>query len=184
MYIQQGQEIALSELIKGMAIVSGNDASIAAAEHVSGNVPDFVRQMNLKARELGMRHSVFKNPNGLPARGQLTTARDILLLSRAYVRDFPEMLEIHSMPDYTFGNRTIRNHNHLVWQVSKCDGLKTGFIRRAGFHIVATAKRDNTRLIVIVMGAKSRSVRDRESIRLLEEGFRIAGLNSSRIKNA
>jgi len=179
MFVRQGQQVRLSELMKGMAIVSGNDASVAVAEHIGGNVNLFVKQMNRKARELGMTNSYFKNPNGLPAKGQYTTARDVLALSRAYLRDFSDSLEMHSIIDYRYGNRTMHNHNHLIERVENVDGLKTGFIRAAGFHIIATAKRDDTRLIAIVMGARSRTIRDRETQKLLEEGFRIAVHNSA-----
>lgn len=178
MYVRQGQHVPLSELMKGMAIVSGNDASVAVAEHIGGNVNTFVKQMNKKARQLGMKNSCFKNPNGLPAKGQFTTARDVLILSKAYLRDFSDSLEMHSIIDYRYGNRTMHNHNHLIEQVENVDGLKTGFIRAAGFHIIATAKRDDTRLIAIVMGARSREIRDRETAMLLEEGFRLAGHDS------
>lgn len=174
MFLHQGQRVPLAELMKGMAVVSGNDASIAVAEHISGNVRSFVRNMNIKARQLGMKNSYFKNPNGLPAKGQYTTARDVLALSRAYLRDFSDSLEMHSLVDYTYGKRTMHNHNRLIERVDNVDGLKTGFIRAAGFHIIATAKRDDTRLIAVVMGARSRSIRDRETTRLLEEGFRLA----------
>lgn len=174
MHVRQGQHVPLSELMTGMAVVSGNDASIAVAEHIGGDVNSFVRKMNRKARQLGMSHSRFKNPNGLPARGQFTTARDVLALSRAYLRDFSDSLEMHSLVDYTYRNRTMHNHNRLVVRDENVDGLKTGFTRAAGFHIIATAKKDDTRLIAIVMGARSRAVRDRETQMLLEEGFRIA----------
>jgi len=178
MFIRQGQQVPLAELMKGMAIVSGNDASIAVAEHIGGSVNSFVKQMNQKARQLGMNDSRFKNPNGLPAKGQYTTARDVLALSQAYLRDFSDSLEMHSIIDYKYGNRTMHNHNHLIERVENVDGLKTGFIRAAGFHIIATAKRDETRLIAIVMGASSRTIRDRETARLLEEGFRLAKRDS------
>ena len=184
MFIRQGQHVPLTELMKGMAIVSGNDASVAVAEHIGGNVNSFVKQMNQKARELGMNSSRFKNPNGLPAKGQFTTARDILALSSAYLRDFSDSLEMHSIIDYKYGSRTMHNHNHLIERVENVDGLKTGFIRAAGFHIIATAKRDDTRMIAIVMGARSRSIRDRETARLLEEGFRIAARESQTKKIA
>lgn len=174
MFVRKGQHVPLSELMKGMAIASGNDASVAVAEHIGGNVNSFVKQMNKKARQLGMKSSRFKNPNGLPAKGQFTTARDVLVLSKAYLRDFSSSLEMHSIIDYRYGKRTMHNHNHLIEKVENVDGLKTGFTRSAGFHIIATAKRDDTRLIAIVMGARSRTIRDRETTRLLEEGFRLA----------
>ncbi|MCX5834546.1 MAG: D-alanyl-D-alanine carboxypeptidase [Deltaproteobacteria bacterium] len=174
MYVGEGEEVQLDDLIKGTAIVSGNDAAIAIAEHVDGDVDAFVRRMNAKARVLGMTHSHFRNPNGLPARGQVTTARDVLRLCESYLERFPQSLEIHSMTSYTFQDVTQQNSNHLLEMCPDVDGLKTGFTRKSGYHIVVTAQRDGMRLMAVVMGAKSSSVRDREARRLIEEGFRMA----------
>ena len=173
MYLVDETEVVLDDLIKGMAVVSANDASIAVAEHLGGSIDGFVSMMNAKAKALGMKRSHFVNPNGLPARGQVTTARDILKLSRAYISDFPEALQIHSMQEYTFGNITQRNSNTLLKQCEDVDGLKTGFVRSAGFHLVATAKRGDTRLIAVVMGEKNPRIRSRDTTRLLEQGFRM-----------
>ena len=173
MYLVDETEVALEDLIKGMAVVSANDASIAIAEHIGGSVDEFVKMMNTKARELGMKHSHFINPNGLPARGQVTTARDILILSHAYIRDFPEVLQIHSMQEYTYRDITQHNSNTLLKQHDDVDGLKTGFVRASGFHLVATAKRGDTRLIAVVMGERNAKIRERETIKLLEQGFRM-----------
>jgi len=172
MYLVDDNETALEDLIKGMAVVSANDASVAVAEHLGGNIEKFVEMMNDKARELGMKRSRFINPHGLPAEGQVSTARDMLKLSRAYIRDFPGALNIHSMREYTYRDITQQNNNTLLTQCTDVDGLKTGFVRAAGFHLVATAKRENTRLIVVVMGEKSIKIREREALRLLEKGFR------------
>ncbi len=176
MYVGEGEEVLLDDLIKGTAIVSGNDAAIAIAEYVDGDVDAFVRRMNRKARALGMTRSHFRNPNGLPARGQVTTARDVLKLSESYLNRFPQSLEIHSMTSYTFQDVTQQNSNHLLEMCPDVDGLKTGFTRKSGYHIVVTAQRDGMRLMAVVMGAKSSSVRDREARRLIEEGFRMAGV--------
>jgi D-alanyl-D-alanine carboxypeptidase (penicillin-binding protein 5/6) len=173
MHVGEGEEVQLEDLIKGTAIVSGNDAAIAIAEHIEGDVDDFVRQMNVKARSLGMTRSHFRNPNGLPARGQVTTARDVLRLSESYLERFPQSLEIHSMTSYTFQDVTQKNSNHLLEMCPDVDGLKTGFTRKSGYHIVVTARRDGMRLMAVVMGARSSSVRDREARRLIEEGFRM-----------
>ena len=173
MYLVDETEVLLDDLIKGMAVVSANDASIAVAEHLGGNINSFVRMMNAKAKVLNMKRSHFANPNGLPARGQVSTARDILKLSRAYIRDFPEALQIHSMQEYTFANITQKNSNTLLGQCEDVDGLKTGFVRAAGFHLVATAKRGDTRLIAVVMGEKNPKIRTRDTTRLLEQGFRM-----------
>ena len=175
MYLVDDTEVALEDLIKGMAIVSANDASIAIAEHIGGSVNGFVNMMNAKARELGMKHSHFINPNGLPAKGQVTTARDILIVSQAYIRDFPEALQLHSMQEYTYRDITQHNNNTLLKQCEDVDGLKTGFVRASGFHLVATAKRGNTRLIAVVMGEKNPKIREREAVKLLERGFRMTG---------
>ena len=171
MFLQAGSEIPLAELLKGMAVVSANDASVAVAEYIGGNVEDFVKQMNGKARELGMSRSFFKNPNGLPARGQFTTARDILILACDYLRRFPESLDLHSQQYYTYRDITHRNRNSLLRHYLNADGLKTGWVVKAGYHIVATAKRGNTRLIAVVMGAKTPAIRARETEKLLDEGF-------------
>jgi len=172
MYLVDDKEAALEDLIKGIAVVSANDASVAVAEHLGGTCEKFVEIMNVKARELGMKHSRFINPHGLPAPGQVSTARDILKLSRAYIRDFPEALHIHSMQEYKYRDITQQNSNTLIKQQSDVDGLKTGFVRAAGFHLVATAKRENIRLIAVVMGEKNIKIREKEAMRLLEDGFR------------
>ncbi len=172
MYLVDDKEAALEDLIKGIAVVSANDASVAVAEHLGGTCEKFVEIMNVKARELGMKHSRFINPHGLPAPGQVSTARDILKLSRAYIRDFPEALHIHSMQEYKYRDITQQNSNTLIKQQSDVDGLKTGFVRAAGFHLVATAKRENIRLIAVVMGEKNIKIREKEAMQLLEDGFR------------
>jgi len=173
MFIQAGSEIPLEDLLKGMAVVSANDASVAVAEYIGGNVEEFVNRMNRKARELGMSKSFFKNPNGLPARGQLTTARDVMILAAEYLRRFPESLDLHSQQYFTHRDITQRNRNTLLWEYPNADGLKTGWVAKGGYHLVATAKRGNTRLIAVVMGAKSSSIRSREAEKLLDEGFRM-----------
>ena len=173
MYLVDETEVVLDDLIKGMAVVSANDASVAVAEHLGGNTDSFVMMMNAKAKALNMKRSHFVNPNGLPATGQVSTARDILKLSRAYIRNFPEALQIHSMQEYTFANITQRNSNTLLGQCEDVDGLKTGFVHAAGFHLVATAKRGDTRLIAVVMGEKNPRIRARDTTRLLEQGFRM-----------
>jgi len=175
MFIEAGSEIPLEELLKGMAVVSANDASVAVAEYIGGDVKRFVARMNRKARQLGMTRSFFKNPNGLPARGQFTTARDMLILARDYLQRFPESLDLHSQQYYTYRDITQRNRNSLLRYYPNADGLKTGWVRKAGYHIVATAKRGETRLIAVVMGAKTSGIRARETEKLLDEGFRMVG---------
>jgi D-alanyl-D-alanine carboxypeptidase (penicillin-binding protein 5/6) len=173
MFLQAGSELPLEELLKGMAVVSANDASVAVAEYIAGDTETFVERMNRKARELGMERSYFRNPNGLPAKGQVTTAKDILILARAYLQRFPESLSIHSQQYFTYRDITQHNRNSLLHRYPNADGLKTGWVQKAGYHIVATAKRGDTRLIAVVMGAKNPKIRARETERLLDEGFRM-----------
>ena len=180
MFVQAGSEIPLEELLKGMAVVSANDASVAVAEYIGGDVEVFVELMNRKAKELGMTRSVFRNPNGLPAKGQVTTARDVLILAREYLRSFPESLNLHSQQYFTYREITQHNRNALLKRYPNADGLKTGWVHKAGYHIIATARRGNTRLIAVVMGAKNPNIRTRETEQLLDEGFRLVGLGQQK----
>jgi D-alanyl-D-alanine carboxypeptidase (penicillin-binding protein 5/6) len=175
MGLKAGTRVPLEEIIKGIAVVSGNDACIAAAEHISGSVERFVGKMNAKARELRMTRSHFMTPNGLPAEGQVTTARDIARLSTAYIHRFPESLTIHSMQSYAYGRRSRHNANRLLGKCPGVDGLKTGFVCASGYNISATARRSNTRILAVVMGAHNPRVRCSEAERLIEEGFRETG---------
>ncbi|MHC1743266.1 MAG: D-alanyl-D-alanine carboxypeptidase family protein [Syntrophobacteraceae bacterium] len=172
MFVGVGTRVPLEELIKGIAVVSGNDACVAAAEHVFGSLSTFVDAMNRKAQELGMTKSRFINPHGLPAEGQVTTARDMATLDAAYINRFPDVLKYHSMHDYTYNNITQYNRNHLLLRDSTVDGLKTGFVDGARYHLSATAKRDGMRLLAVVMGAASPGVREREALKLLNYGYR------------
>ncbi len=175
MGLRTGDVVSVGELIKGMAVVSGNDACVAIAEHMSGSVEAFIRQMNAKARQLGMNDSHFLTPNGLPAKGQITTARDIATLSVAYLRRYPESLNIHSMQSYTYRTTTHRNANRLLGTCQGVDGLKTGFVCAAGYNLTATAVRGDSRLVAVVLGASSPGVRAAETARLLELGYESLG---------
>lgn len=172
MFVGIGTKVPLEELLKGIAVVSGNDACVAAAEHLAGSTDTFVDNMNAKAKELGMNRSRFMNPHGLPADGQITTARDMALLDAAYLRRFPESLRFHSMHDYTYNNITQYNRNHLILKDAAIDGLKTGFVGAAGYHLSATSQKDGMRLLAVVMGAASPRIREQEALKLLNFGFR------------
>lgn len=179
MGLRTGDIVPVGELIKGMAVVSGNDACVAMAEHLSGSVEAFVGEMNRKARELGMNSSSFQTPNGLPAQGQFTTARDIATLSLAYLRRFPESLQIHSMKSYSYRNATHRNANRLLGTCPGVDGLKTGFVFASGYNLAATAIRGDHRLVAVVLGAPSPGVRAKETARLLNEGYAALGAETT-----
>jgi D-alanyl-D-alanine carboxypeptidase (penicillin-binding protein 5/6) len=172
MFVGLGTKVPLEELIKGIAVVSGNDACVTAAEHMYGSTEAFVDAMNRKAQELGMTQTHFMNPHGLPAAGQVTSARDMALMDAAYLRKFPESIKFHSMREYAYNSIVQHNRNHLLLKDESVDGLKTGFVDAAGYHLAATAKRDGMRLLAVVMGAKTPGIREREAQKLLNYGFR------------
>lgn len=172
MFVGVGSKVPLEELIKGIAVVSGNDACLAVAEQLYGSEESFVSAMNQKAAELGMSHSEFRNPHGLPDAKQLTTARDMAILDGAYLKRFPNSLKYHAMREYTYNGITQYNRNRLLLKDATVDGLKTGYVAAAGYHLSATAERDGMRLLAVVMGAKTPGIREREALNLLNYGFR------------
>ena len=173
MGLRQREQLTLEQLLTGMAVSSGNDASTAAAEFVGGSVPAFVNMMNAKARSLGMRDSVFVNPHGLPARGQVTTARDMLALARAYLRTYPEALRFHSTHVLNHRGSTTWNRNPLLGQYPGADGLKTGWTNASGYNLIFTAAQGNHRLLAVIMGAPDGRTRSIEAFRLLDAGFKV-----------
>ncbi|EFL50362.1 Serine-type D-Ala-D-Ala carboxypeptidase [Solidesulfovibrio fructosivorans JJ]] len=180
MRLRAGESVKVTELIKGIAVASANDACMAMAEYLENGNPDaFVNVMNDTAQRLGMTRSRFMNPNGLPADGQVTTARDMLRLASAYLEQFPKALTIHSMQFFTHNNRQRHNANALLGRYEGADGLKTGFVCASGYNIIATAKRGDTRLIGVVLGSRSAGVRLRETSKLLDKGFKIVAAQKS-----
>ena len=163
--------IPLIELMKGMGVVSGNDACVAVAEYLGGSVRGFVKMMNAKARELGMKSTVFKNPHGLPARGQVTTARDMALLADRYIRRFPQCLRIHRMRYYEGNGFRKRNRNRLLGTCEGVDGLKTGYVYSSKYNVITTAQRNGRRLLGVIMGAETPRVRAAQMRKLVEMGF-------------
>ncbi len=171
MRLQARERVSIEALLNGMAIASGNDACVAVAQHLAGSEQAFVERMNRKARFLGMQHSTFKNSHGLPAKGQRTTARDMMLLADAYLRRFPQTLAIHSKT-HMFHNKIRRNNsNRLLGTVPGVDGLKTGYVAASGFNIIVTAKRNGRRLLAVVLGGSTAAERNRETERILEAAF-------------
>ncbi|MBN1473753.1 MAG: D-alanyl-D-alanine carboxypeptidase [Syntrophaceae bacterium] len=173
MCYHEGEWVKVEDLIKFMAIYSANDATIAAAESMAGTVEHFVFRMNKKAAELGMMHSYFVNPHGLPDRRQKITAIDILILARNYIERFPDSLKIHSLQSFKYQSIDYPNRNTLLHENIEVDGLKTGYVRAAGYHLVATAKRGDNRLMAIILGGKNPDIRDAQAKLLLEYGFEI-----------
>ena len=172
MGIQLGEQVPLKELLLGMAVASGNDAAMAVAEHVGGGDAEvFIGMMNEKARALGMERTTFVNPHGMPAKLQRTTARDMLLLARDYMTRHPEMLALHNTHFLMHGQRLTWNHNPLLGNYEGADGLKTGWIKKSGYNIIATAQRDGRRLVVVMLGGGDPSARYQECCRLFDAGF-------------
>lgn len=173
MNLRPGERVIVRELMKGIAVASGNDACVALAQHLSGgeSFHPFVAAMNSKAHELGMNDTVFKNPNGMPADGQVTTARDMLKLSASYLRRFPQALTFHSMTTYVHNNHNHHNANRLLNTYEGVDGLKTGYVRASGYNNVVTAKRGDTRIVAVVLGARSAGARAAATSRLLDIAF-------------
>lgn len=168
----------LHVVMTGMVVQSGNDASIALAEHVAGTEEAFADLMNSYAKKLGMTNSNFVNSHGLDAPGQVMSARDMATLSRALIRDFPEAYALHSMKEFTWNGITQHNRNGLLWKDPTVDGIKTGSTRTAGYNLAASAKRGDMRLISVVMGVETDSraeafrIREGDNLALLNWGFR------------
>jgi D-alanyl-D-alanine carboxypeptidase (penicillin-binding protein 5/6) len=170
MGVQKGEKIPLRDLLTGMAVASGNDAAVAAAQHVAGTEAAFVRLMNRKARQLGMRNSVFENVHGLPAKRQSTTARDMLTMTTQYLAAHPEVLVLFHRQRYLAYRGYTPNTNPLLG-MEGVDGLKTGYVGASGYNLITTAQRGNTRLVNVLLGADSKSVRLREATKMVETGF-------------
>lgn len=184
MHLRPNERVSFERLLQGMAISSGNDASMAVAEYLGkGTSNSFVRSMNNKAKTLGMTNTNFVNPHGLPANRQLTTARDMAKLSRAYLLKFPTALRYHKMQGLKHNGRVTTNKNPLLNTFPGADGLKTGWVVASGYNLISTVRRGNTRLIAVVMGAKNPKVREAETCKLLEAGFKVANSPNLQVAN-
>jgi D-alanyl-D-alanine carboxypeptidase (penicillin-binding protein 5/6) len=172
MFIEPGMEVTVEDLLRGMVIQSGNDSSVALAEHVAGTEAAFASLMNHFAEQLGMDGTHFMNSTGLPDPEHYTTARDVAALSLATIRDFPDFYAWYSEKEFTFNGIRQHNRNTLLWRDPAIDGLKTGHTESAGYCLAASAKRDGMRLISAVMGSTSEASRASESQTLLSYGFR------------
>ncbi|WP_244886728.1 D-alanyl-D-alanine carboxypeptidase family protein [Endozoicomonas montiporae] len=180
MFIEVGDRVPVEELLKGIIIVSGNDASVALAEHIAGSEEGFSQMMNGTARKLGMVNTHFVNSSGWPAEDHYSTARDLAVLSKHIVQDYPEDYHLYAQKYFQYGVnkrtgeplRRQANRNRLLWTNPSVDGLKTGHIEATGYHLAATALRDNRRLITVIMGSNSEKQRAEEAQKLLTYGFR------------
>jgi D-alanyl-D-alanine carboxypeptidase (penicillin-binding protein 5/6) len=171
MFIEVGSVVAFDDLLRGLIIQSGNDAAIAIAERLGGSEQEFVAAMNTTAAGLGMTGTTFRNPSGLPAREHVSTARDLAVLARALIRDFPQEYTRFSEREFTYNTIPQKNRNSLLWQDASVDGLKTGYTREAGYCLVSSAERGGMRLIAVILGSTTEETRRVGSLALLEYGF-------------
>jgi D-alanyl-D-alanine carboxypeptidase (penicillin-binding protein 5/6) len=172
MFIEVNKQVPVRDLINGVIIQSGNDSSVALAEHISGDESVFAQLMNQHAARLGLKDTHFVNATGLPDPEHYTTAHDLALLAAALIRDHPEIYAIHAHKEFTFNGITQTNRNRLLWLDGTVDGVKTGHTEEAGYCLVASALRNGMRLIAVVTGTESDNARTNATKALLEYGFR------------
>ena len=172
MWIQPGMDVSIEDLQRGIIISSGNDATLAVAEHIAGSEAVFAEMMNTTAQKLGMTSTYYVNSHGLPDPDHVTTARDLAILAKAMIIDHPKQYEIYKEPEYTYNNIRQYNRNTLILEDASVDGLKTGYTQEAGYCLVASAERNGMRLVSVVMGASSTKARKNDTRSLLNYGFR------------
>jgi D-alanyl-D-alanine carboxypeptidase (penicillin-binding protein 5/6) len=171
MFIEPRKAVTVDELLRGMVVQSGNDATIALAELVGGSEEMFAQMMNREAQRLGMKETSFTNASGWPDPKHYSTARDLAVLAAAIIRDFPDYYTLYSAKEYRYNNITQPNRNRLLWLDPNVDGVKTGYTETAGYCLIASAKRGPRRLLSVVLGTKSDNLRAQESQKLLNYGF-------------
>jgi D-alanyl-D-alanine carboxypeptidase len=172
-----GTTVTVDNALKMLMVKSANDIAVAIAEGVGGSIAGFADLMNANARRLGMSQSNFVNPNGLPAENHVSSARDLGILARALIREFPEYDSYWHISSIRYGNRVMRNYNSLIDRYPGADGMKTGFICASGYNVVASATRNGRRLIAVILGSWSGAVRAQKAAQLLERGFNSGGLS-------
>ncbi len=169
--LRKGQTISVGDAIMGLVTKSANDAAVALAEHIAGSEASFARRMTVKARELGMTRTTFRNASGLPNRQQRSTARDMVALGRAIIRNFPQYYSYFSKTSFTYKGQKYRNHNRLLGRYEGTDGIKTGYIHASGYNLVASVSRDGQRLIGVVFGGKTARSRDAHMRKIVDKSF-------------
>lgn len=171
-FIEVNTKVSVEVLLRGMITQSGNDSAVALAEHIAGSEETFTRMMNEYAQNLGMVNTNYQNSTGLPNPNHYTTARNISTLSSAIIRNFPDYYKWYAEKKFTYNNIVQYNRNKLLWRDKSVDGLKTGHTEEAGYCLAASAKRNNMRLISVVLGALSENARAQEAQKLMNYGFR------------
>jgi len=171
-YIEPGKRVTVLDLLKGVIIQSGNDATYALAEHVGGTEDGFVDLMNRYAAEMGLSNTLFQNSTGLPDANHFTSAKDLATMTSLLISKFPEIYAFHKEKEFTFNNITQPNRNRLLWKDKSSDGVKTGWTESAGYCLISSAQRNDMRLIAVIAGAETDKDRFNDTQRLLEYGFR------------
>ena len=172
MFIKAGTTVSVADLIQGIVVDSGNDATVAIAEYLGGSEEAFTSIMNDTAKRLGMKNTHFTDANGLPSPNHYSSAHDLAILARAIYKEYPEYYQWYGQKYFTYNNIKQANHNHLLFQDPTVDGFKTGFTDAAGYCLVASSKQGDTRLISVVMGAPNTKVKSQDTRGLLNYGFR------------
>ncbi len=172
MFVEAGKKVPFNRMLHGLIIQSGNDAAVALAEHIAGNEAAFVVKMNQQAKILGLKNTHFVNSTGWPDENHYTTARDIVTLTRALIKDYPKHYKLHSIKEYSYNGIKQYNRNKLLWRDKTVDGVKTGHTKSAGYCLVASAVRNKMRLISVVLGAQDEKSRADYSQELIEYGYR------------
>jgi D-alanyl-D-alanine carboxypeptidase (penicillin-binding protein 5/6) len=172
MFVKEGQQVSVEDLLKGIIVESGNDACVAMAEHLGGSENGFTDVMNQQAKNLGMTNSHFTDSTGLPNIDHYTSAKDLALLGQALIQEFPEYYHWYKQKWFSFNGIRQPNRNRLLWRDAEVDGIKTGHTNDAGFCLVSSAKHNNMRLLAVVLGSPTETARADDSSRLLNYGFR------------
>jgi len=183
LYLEEGTNIKVEDAIMALIIKSANDVATVVAENIAGSEKEFAKLMTSYARKLGMANTTFKNASGLPNRAQLTTARDISILSYALIYNFPEKYKLFNKQKFIYKGKTYKTHNKLMLSYEGADGIKTGYIRASGFQLAFSAVRDNKRLIGVIFGGDTGKQRDRSLKIIMDKEFAELGINKKETKN-
>ena len=183
LYLEAGSYIKVEDAIMALIIKSANDVATVVAENISGTEKDFAKLMTRYARNLGMANTTFKNASGLPNRAQLTTARDISILSHALISNFPEEYKLFSKQNFTYNGKTYKTHNKLMLSYEGADGIKTGYIKASGFQLAFSAVRNNKRLVGVIFGGDTGKQRDRSLKIIMDKEFTELGINKKEKKS-
>ncbi len=183
LYLEAGSYIKVEDAIMALIIKSANDVATVVAENISGTEKDFAKLMTRYARNLGMANTTFKNASGLPNRAQLTTARDISILSHALISNFPEEYKLFSKQNFTYNGKTYKTHNKLMLSYQGADGIKTGYIKASGFQLAFSAVRNNKRLVGVIFGGDTGKQRDRSLKIIMDKEFAELGINKKEKKS-